>query len=1018
MRYLKAGLFEVLFLLLAFSAFCAEAPPIDKADLDVIYISREPRYLLLHGKVKYVDMNKPILSDPEKYGRIEKFFPTIGEKVTFTAHFTKKGKHIEGEVNYVWKIDGKEVAQGKADIPEYNKVNDASFDWVWQEGEHTVTFEIDADKKIDDFSRVNNSKTDRTDSLGFLFFCRRDAYDKWNSKPNMLGTYSFEDWMNWHFDEMNRQFAEAKYPSCPDGCIERVHVAKFVVVYDPKQFAETDHFGYSGFWDFRETGGPVDKPDGGLIHELGHQLGLIDQYAIVFPLFNNRLLTKYGEPVMKGYEFFQPNTNMQNPGAFKWSELSAAALNRQKGYPRGYFGTYLFDHADEYSIRVLDRAGNPLPKAKVTYYRSVSGLEKQQEGITDANGILKLNNDNTEKYQIPYSPFMLKPTPFGKINILGNFSVLCFHVVADNQEDFVMTEAAWFLVNYWRTGKSHTKVDIKTSIGPAGELEPPSAIKAEWAQGMKIRISWSPVESKNPVKYNVYRSHLGTAWGAYMVGPELIAKEVEQTSFEAQPNGELMSFHITSINDKGIEGGISREVWVPFPRRLNEPVNIFYDESNDRIIMSSGERIHSWSEKRGFFPISFWNIGLRGLAINNDGNFYNIVGNVIHVIDMSGSTPELPIMIYGDKEGGVKFNKPMDVAVDGRDNLVIADTGNGRIVVLSKSGKVISIIGGEGENDDKFIEPVSVAIQPMGIIIAGDAKLKKLVATRITNKDDAIFELIGLPDLKSIPADLLFDSEGRLILVDAGTKAVYRIHPKDFVGRTDTLDKYEKLAGDFINPTSAAIMPNGTLMVYDCGREGMSAFVKVEGVLAKDETYYLQSLTKEKAGDYTCVPNDIWRDYAPTIKREEWHIVGPFPNDNMAGFDTEYPPEKETSFDYTKKYQGVLGEVGWRVLPPRGCPDGEFVNFDRCFVPNDNVCAYAATTIHSDSARKLKMLTGSDDTITVWLNGKKVLSKNVLRGATKDEDSTEIELVAGENRILVKVCDGGGGWGFFFRITD
>ena len=168
---------------------------------------------------------------------------------------------------------------------------------------------------------------------------------------------------------------------------------------------------------------------------------------------------------MKGYEFFQPDTNMLNPGAFKWSELSAAALNRQKGYPRGYFGTYLFDHAEEYSIRVLDSAGNPLPKAKVAYYRSVSGLEKQQEGITDANGILKLNNDKTEKYQIPYSPFMLKPTPFGKINILGNFSVLCFHVVANEQEDFVMTEAAWFLVNHWRTGKSHTVVDIKTAIG-------------------------------------------------------------------------------------------------------------------------------------------------------------------------------------------------------------------------------------------------------------------------------------------------------------------------------------------------------------------------------------------------------------------------------------------------------------------------------------------------------------------------------------------------------------------------
>ena len=68
--------------------------------------------------------------------------------------------------------------------------------------------------------------------------------------------------------------------------------------------------------------------------------------------------------------------------------------------------------------------------------------------------------------------------------------------------------------------------------------------------------------------------------------------------------------------------------------------------------------------------------------------------------------------------------------------------------------------------------------------------------------------------------------------------------------------------------------------------------------------------------------------------------------------------------------------------------------------------------------RKVRMLTGSDDTITMWVNGEKVLAKNVSRGVTKDEDKTDVTLKKGENRVLIKVCQGIGGWGLAFRIVD
>ena len=69
-------------------------------------------------------------------------------------------------------------------------------------------------------------------------------------------------------------------------------------------------------------------------------------------------------------------------------------------------------------------------------------------------------------------------------------------------------------------------------------------------------------------------------------------------------------------------------------------------------------------------------------------------------------------------------------------------------------------------------------------------------------------------------------------------------------------------------------------------------------------------------------------------------------------------------------------------------------------------------------SERVRLLTGSDDTITIWVNGTQVLAKDVYRVARKDEDATDVVLGQGANRILIKVCDGGGGWGFYFRIVE
>ncbi len=150
---------------------------------------------------------------------------------------------------------------------------------------------------------------------------------------------------------------------------------------------------------------------------------------------------------------------------------------------------------------------------------------------------------------------------------------------------------------------------------------------------------------------------------------------------------------------------------------------------------------------------------------------------------------------------------------------------------------------------------------------------------------------------------------------------------------------------------------------------------------------------------------------------QDWQVVGPFANADGAGFATAYGPEQDATLT---AYPGLEGEVRWQRIraadqPPLG-PGA--VDLLGRFPVRENVCAYALTRVVSDRARPATLFTGSDDTITVWVNGKQVLAKEVYRAATPDSESTAIELQPGVNTILVKVCQGTGGWGFFARLGD
>ena len=139
-----------------------------------------------------------------------------------------------------------------------------------------------------------------------------------------------------------------------------------------------------------------------------------------------------------------------------------------------------------------------------------------------------------------------------------------------------------------------------------------------------------------------------------------------------------------------------------------------------------------------------------------------------------------------------------------------------------------------------------------------------------------------------------------------------------------------------------------------------------------------------------------------------WWVIFPFDNIDETGFDTVYPPE--TEIDFNKEYIGKDGrKIGWYKTESRG--ENVFSN-----VPEDDVTGYALTYLDSDRDQNYLLSLGSDDTIKIWVNDRLVFSKYVHRPLRRADDVIQLPISKGRNKILVKVTNGYGPWGFFADI--
>jgi hypothetical protein len=152
-----------------------------------------------------------------------------------------------------------------------------------------------------------------------------------------------------------------------------------------------------------------------------------------------------------------------------------------------------------------------------------------------------------------------------------------------------------------------------------------------------------------------------------------------------------------------------------------------------------------------------------------------------------------------------------------------------------------------------------------------------------------------------------------------------------------------------------------------------------------------------------------------------WHVIGPFDNTDMGGFDRVFPPEE--TIDVGAVYPGKDQAVKWQSAST----DDDYGRLDlnAAIGKNMGAAAYALAYFTVDEACDAELRLSSLNANKIWLNGELLTANHVYHaGESIDQYIGKGRLRAGRNAILLKICQNeqtdawAQDWAFKLRVCD
>ncbi len=197
---------------------------------------------------------------------------------------------------------------------------------------------------------------------------------------------------------------------------------------------------------------------------------------------------------------------------------------------------------------------------------------------------------------------------------------------------------------------------------------------------------------------------------------------------------------------------------------------------------------------------------------------FTLDGELVATFGQSGSPGA------DDPTGGLGlFFGPRDVELVGEDQLLVTDTGNHRLQLLTRDGQFVRAIGSFGIQLGQFNEPVGLAAGPDGTIYVADTwngRIQRLTADLIPAGEWDVSAWSG-QSINNKPY-LATDSGGRVYVTDPEG---YRVLVFSAIG--GYLNRFGQFGGEpssFGLPNGIAVGPDDWLWVADAGNHRVVGF--------------------------------------------------------------------------------------------------------------------------------------------------------------------------------------------------
>ena len=210
--------------------------------------------------------------------------------------------------------------------------------------------------------------------------------------------------------------------------------------------------------------------------------------------------------------------------------------------------------------------------------------------------------------------------------------------------------------------------------------------------------------------------------------------------------------------------------------------------------------------------------------------------------------------------GNGKFNQPSGIAVTPSGNILVADTGNNRIQVLTYNGSFVSKWGAYGRDKDQLRLPNDIAVTPTGNILVADTGNNRIQVLSQNGTFVSKWGGYGRGDAQfRSPTDIAITDLAQIVITDKTNNRILRYSPNYTTGTQHNLTVTEnanvnntnlhvrEIASDLEFPVALGFLGPKDVIVL----ERMSGLVKrvVDGKILEEP---LLNISDYKFGSCMC----------------------------------------------------------------------------------------------------------------------------------------------------------------------